>query len=299
MASKPDFTLIGIARQLKAMGADMYEIGIFDRDRDIMIPRVWSADMIYKSIGFLKRQNVDGRDIFIRPAGSMGLVFFDDLDRGALKKLDADGLKPAVIVQSSPDNFHGWLRVSESPISEELATAISKVLAKRYGGDQNSADWRHYGRLAGFTNRKPKYINKDGKSPFVTLYDGNGKLAPGADGLISDANSYLEDMREREQARLAELARVAALHRAANKDKTDPGMFYTSELRGIYKRFGAAMNTSKADWMIVNKMLLSGYSREEIYFVLVEHSPAVEKRGKYSERYISVTLDEAIGSVTI
>lgn len=299
MKAKPDFTLIGIARQLKAMGADLYEIGIFDRDRDVMIPRVWTPDMIYKSIGFLKRQNVDGRDIFIRPSGSVGLVFFDDLSRGALKQLDADGLKPGVIVQSSPDNFHGWLRVSASPIPEELATAVSKVLAKRYGGDQNSADWRHYGRLAGFTNRKPKYINSDGKSPFVTLYDGNGKLALEADNLLADANTYLADMREREQARLAELSRVAAIHRAANKDKADPGAFYTSELRGIYKRFGANANTSKADWMIVNKMLLAGYSREEIYFVLVEHSPAVEKRGKYSERYIRITLDEAIGSVVI
>ncbi len=299
MKAKPDFTLIGITRQLSAMGADKYEVGIFDRERDVMIPRFWSPDTIYKSIGFLKRQNVDGRDIFIRPAGSVGLVFFDDLNRGILKQLEVDGLKPAIIVQSSPDNFHGWLRVSEVPIPEELATAVSKVFAKRYGGDQNSADWRHYGRLAGFTNRKPKYINDAGKSPFVTLYDGNGKLAPNAGNLLADAKAYLVDMQEKEQSRLAELSRAAAIHRAANKDKANPGEFYNSELRGIYKRFGVAMNTSKADWMIVNKMLLMGYSREEIYFVLVEHSPAVEKRGKYSERYITVTLDEAIGSVVL
>lgn len=297
MKGKPDYTRIGIIRQLQAMGAEKYEIGIFDRDRDVMIPRFWTGEMILKSIAYLRRQNVDGKDIFIRPEGSMGLVFFDDLTRGTLKQLEADGLRPAVVIQSSPDNFHGWVRVSDNPIPENLATAVSKVLAKTYGGDQNSADWRHYGRLAGFTNRKPEYIDESGRSPFVTLSDGNGNLARNASDLLTKATMYLDEMKEREAARLAELSRRAEMNRTSNRNRVPAERFYEGQINGILQRFGAGFNTSKADWMIVNKMLMAGYSREEIYFTLMSLSPAVAKRGKYAERYISVTLSQATGQV--
>jgi hypothetical protein len=294
---KPDYTRIGITRQIQAMCAEKYEIGIYDGDRDVMIPRFWNGGLILKSIEYLRRQNSEGKDIFIRPQGSMGLVFFDDLDRGALKQLQEDGLRPAVVIQSSPDNFHGWIRVSDKPIPEKLATAVSKVLAKTYGGDENSADWRHYGRLAGFTNRKPKYIDEFGRSPFVTLSDGNGSLAPKADHLIAKASLYLEEIKEKESLRLAELARRAEMNRTSNLHRVPAEQFYEDMINRICKRYGAGFNTSKADWMIVNKMLMSGYSREEIYLALILLSPAVKKRGKYAERYITLTLNQATNQI--
>ena len=39
-------------------------------------------------------------------------------------------------------------------------------MAARYGGGPKSIDWRHFGRLAGFTNRKPQYADKAGRYPF-------------------------------------------------------------------------------------------------------------------------------------
>ena len=42
-------------------------------------------------------------------------------------------------------------------------------MAARYGGDPNSIDWRHFGRLAGFTNRKPQYVDKAERYPFVKI----------------------------------------------------------------------------------------------------------------------------------
>ena len=45
----------------------------------------------------------------------------------------------------------------------------AKILAERFGGDPNSADWRHFGRLAGFTNPKPQYRLPNGLFPYSQL----------------------------------------------------------------------------------------------------------------------------------
>ena len=40
-----------------------------------------------------------------------------------------------------------------------------KLLAAAYGGDPASTDWRHLGRLAGFTNQKPARRTSGGHAP--------------------------------------------------------------------------------------------------------------------------------------
>jgi hypothetical protein len=49
-----------------------------------------------------------------------------------------------------------------------------KPLAERFRGDKGAADWRHFGRLAGLTNRKEKYRSADGFYPFVRLTEWAG-----------------------------------------------------------------------------------------------------------------------------
>jgi hypothetical protein len=43
-----------------------------------------------------------------------------------------------------------------------------------------SADWRHFGRLAGFTNRKEKHWQTDGYFPYVRLVEAPGVEYPKA-----------------------------------------------------------------------------------------------------------------------
>ena len=68
----------------------------------------------------------------------------------------ADGLAPCVVLQTSPGNLQVWMQVSTTPLEPAVATSIGKQLARRYGGDLASSDWRHLGRLAGFTNVYPR-----------------------------------------------------------------------------------------------------------------------------------------------
>ena len=69
------------------------------------------------------------------------------------------------MIETSPGNFQAWVRVSKEPIPERLATEVARELAREYAGDPASADWRHFGRLARFTNRKKVHQKQDGRFP--------------------------------------------------------------------------------------------------------------------------------------
>src|ERR1700756_4914473 len=73
---------------------------------------------------------------------------------GFVRGRGAKGQEPCVILQASPGHLQAWIRVSTTPLEPAVATSVSKQLAYLYGGDLASTDWRHLGRLAGFTNQK-------------------------------------------------------------------------------------------------------------------------------------------------
>ena len=285
-----DRTLVAVKRQLKAFNCNRFELGLFNREQGKMIPRTWDGDEVIKAVPWLKVMNAKGHDIFIRPEGSTGLVFFDDLTMGVIQRLEDDGLTPAVIIESSPLNYHGWIRVSNSPIPSDLATAVCKVLASQYDGDTDSADWRHYGRLAGFTNRKVKYIDENGRLPFVLLSSGKGKLAENSQQLLKLGQEELT----RRKAEL-EKRRELITARAHVNGLKDGDEFYQSELGGLYRRYGANLDHSRADWMIVNKMISLGYSEASIYETLFSCSPALDTRQGHHEHYITTTINNAFG----
>jgi hypothetical protein len=59
--------------------------------------------------------------------------------------------------------------------------AQEDVVARLLG---RAADWRHFGRLAGFTNRKRAYRNAEtGLHPFVKLIEASGTMYPKQNGL--------------------------------------------------------------------------------------------------------------------
>lgn len=289
--SKPiDRTTIAVKRQLSAMNAPLYELGIFDRHHDKMLPRTWCADEILAAIGWLKAMNIKGNDIYIRPAGSLGLVFFDDLGRGTIDKMTEAGLAPAVLIESSPSNYQGWIRVSNSPLPEALATAACKVIAQEYGGDVDSADWRHYGRLAGFTNRKPAHVQRDGKYPFVLLSESGGKLADNRMALLGRASQELAKREaEREERRKA----LAAPPKGGETGTAIT--IYRGSVERLVERYGASLDRSRMDWMIVTDLAQRGFAREQIEAAMYECSLALDTRQSRADRYIQTTLDNALG----
>src|SRR5579863_357988 len=164
--------LEAVEKQSCAMGVQVFEIGLFDPNaaEGTMLPRLWNLDTLLRSVSWLRLKNAEGRNIYIRPAGEHSLSLIDDASIQVIERLKSEGFAPAVVLETSPGNFQTWLRHGQI-LPKHLSTVAARLLASRYGGDLASADWRHYGRLAGFTNRKDKYIKTDGTFPYVRLHE--------------------------------------------------------------------------------------------------------------------------------
>jgi hypothetical protein len=76
-------------------------------------------------------------------------------------------------------------------LTEALSTQAAKQLAERFGGDRGSADWRHFGRLAGFTNPKPNRRLASGLQPFARLLEASGKVYRQAPAFIAEIKAAL------------------------------------------------------------------------------------------------------------
>jgi hypothetical protein len=202
------------------MGSELFEVGLFKPDaragEALMIPRVWDREALMRSIGWLRYQNREGRNIYVRPSGEHNLTLLDDLDKDALARLKGTGFTPALVIETSPGNFQAWLKHPRK-LDREMGTAVARVLASEFGADEGAADWRHYGRLSGFANRKTKY--KDpvrGLYPFVKLVECIGSVYPVAQEFLGRIDRDLAEQRLRREERRT--ARIPGLERASSTD---------------------------------------------------------------------------------
>jgi len=170
-------TLVAVEQQINAMDCEVYEIGLFkphvpgsDSKEPEMLPRTWDSATLLKSVPWLRYQNSQGRNIYIRPNGEHRLSMIDDLTAEAVRQMRLEGFGPTLVVETSPGNFQAWLDHGQI-LPQRISTIAARTLATKFGGDKGAADWRHFGRLAGFTNRKAKYQSKEGAYPFVRVID--------------------------------------------------------------------------------------------------------------------------------
>jgi hypothetical protein len=178
--------------QLEALGAECFDIGVKRLDGTMILREGWGAKQVLKSLLWLRRENFNRGHIYVRPAGVHGLSLVDDLKAATLVRMKADGFAPAAMVETSPGNFQAWLKHGEV-LDEATSTRAAKLLAERYGGDLGSADWRHFGRLAGFTNPKPNRRLESGLQPFARLLEASGQVYRQAPVFIAEVRAALAD----------------------------------------------------------------------------------------------------------
>jgi RepB DNA-primase from phage plasmid len=178
--------------QLIALGADCFDIGVKRVDGTMILREGWGAKQVLKSLLWLRRENFNRGHIYVRPAGTHGLSLVDDLTSDAVVRMKAEGFEPAAIVETSPGNLQVWLKHGEV-LDEVASTRAAKILAARFGGDLGSADWRHFGRLAGFTNPKPNRRLESGLQPFARLLEASGQVYPKALAFIAEVKTSLKD----------------------------------------------------------------------------------------------------------
>jgi hypothetical protein len=176
--------------QLEAMGAPSFDVGVKRTDGTMIVREGWGAKQVLKSLLWLRRENLNGGHIYVRPAGPHGLSLIDDLTAEALTRMKAEGFAPAAVIETSPRNFQAWLRHG-AVLDEATSTRAAKMLAERFGGDPGSVDWRHFGRLAGFTNPEPNRRLASGLQPFARLMETSGQVYAPAERFIAEVRATM------------------------------------------------------------------------------------------------------------
>lgn len=216
-----------VEQQVAAMAASTFEVGLYNPDAElagaaVMIPRTWDVPSLLRSIPWLRFQNAAGRNIYVRPHGEHNLSLVDDLSASAIERMKQTGFTPAVIVETSPGNFQAWLKHPQA-LPKELSTAAARQLARDFGGDAGAADWRHFGRLAGFTNRKKTRLQENGLFPYVKLIEASGRPYDRATDFLTKVEEDLRrEANERQRTWSARGDRTDAPRKSIDSFRSNP-----------------------------------------------------------------------------
>ncbi len=268
-----------------------FEVGIREAKTGQMMNREWSRAEVEQSTAWLKRMNAKGNDVYIRPAGEHGLVLVDDVTADKISSMAKDGFPSAATIETSPGNYQVWVKLSDKPLSAETRLIAAQGLAKHYGGDMNSADSRHYGRLAGFTNQKPQHT-RDGRQPYVLAHDCPGKAATAAPAYLE----RIEQGLDRAEAQKERETRLEAIQAVNTGHKTyDPVREYQRQAQRLLTKYGDKADLSRMDWMIATDMAKSGnWTQQDVEKGIREASPALENRKTgHIEDYAKRTAEKA------
>jgi hypothetical protein len=274
-----DRTRYAVQRMMDALGCPAYEIGI---KTDRIENRSVAAGKVLNLIPLLRYQNtVREAHIYIRPLGddNRSFTLLDDLDPAAVDRLHTEGFTPSALVETSPGNFQAWLKHSQ-PLEGGLATLAARILADRFDADPSAAGWMRYGRLPGFTNRKPAYQGEDGNYPFVLLRSSHSEPFPLATMFHMEITKHLELLDE-QQALAREEMRQRLSHVRGREVRKRP----LSHYRNLPKYHD---DPKSADIAFCVFNLARGISEAELAADLESHylsrNPDVPRRKAYIER---------------
>jgi hypothetical protein len=293
--------LKAVQLQLQAMGADRYELGVrvppekSDDGKSHMKLRNGQNDIgltigeVFDKLDWCAAENAKGYHVYIRPSGPSQLTLIDDLTRKSLDTLLDTGYTPACVVETSPGNFQAWLKHAWTLNSEE-GTVAAKILAERFGGDPNSADWRHFGRLAGFTNPKPLYRLANGLFPYSQL-----KFALSKGVIYEKTHEVLSEVEDRLLEQLKDVKRSTDIRIGFQKYPRPE--FQLLEYSHFANLFPAQGERHKADLSYATYGLQRGVSESEISDTIRAHtstSAFVNRSQRDQDAYIDRTVKKAL-----
>jgi hypothetical protein len=247
-------------------------------------------------VRFLRARNRQGFNVYLLPYGGQGNAgyIFLDLDQPrphVLEAMRAHGHEPCVVLETSPGHLQAWVRVSTTCLQPELATALGRHLAHIYGGDLASTDWRHLGRLAGFSNQKLERWTACGSFYWVKVIEARPVLATAAQDLLRSAMQAITD---------STASRPERLHGAS--PTSNECMITAHGAARIYRSWLERWHVQKrffpVDWSIVDlwlarKLLAMHISPTQVKAILRLGSPDFPRQHGDPEDYLRRTLARA------
>jgi len=293
------FTWHAVRRQLAAMPHELYLVRLIHAASKRPFPgeRLWTAVQLTNlaTLRFLRARNREGCDVYLQPYNpdrNAGYILLD-LDHAApavLTDMQVNGHEPCAVLLTSPGHLQAWVHVSVTPLEPAVATAIGRQLAVVYGGDRASTDWRHLGRLAGFTNQKPQRHSPAG-APWVKIVYSRAGLARRADILLRAAAQPATPQ-----------AYGPNSDRAAVAQGGDPVTVPAEQASQIYQswvqRWRIRQRFPQPDWSIVDlwvarALLAQGTSAAHVQVILRSGSPQFPRGHGDSADYLRRTIARA------
>jgi hypothetical protein len=273
-----NYTINAIQNQLIAMNCDQYKLGIYNRyAKNMRLRYHLDFDAIISLVPWLKFENVNGNDIYITQDNNIdrALILVDDLKIAQIKQMDQRGVNPACVIETSPDNYQVWVSLGVEPMPKNQRKILATLLAKAFGGDPASVDANHFGRLAGFTNRKPEHLKKSGY-PFVLCWEATGKHAEKMDQIRAWAKAKADE-------------EMLAGQNKQNDERISSNNSYQSEPGNIFRQYfkqwlyyinknNKDVDYSRGDFAVTCRMINEGYTKLDIITAIKNNSPDIEIR---------------------
>jgi hypothetical protein len=211
----------------------------------------------------------------------------DDLNADAVSAMRENGFHPALIVETSPGNYQAWLKHHER-LSKDESTAAARALAEKFGGDRGAADWRHFGRLSGFTNRKPQYVDaRTGLYPFVRLIEATGSV-------YSEAERFLAGVKGDLERRQAEREYVRSRH-LAHANLIRPQDLKTIDVFRADGRYGG--DGTRVDLAYAVYALSHGASAEQVESAIRSRDLSHKGNERRQDGYVGRTIKKALAAI--
>lgn len=302
-----DLTLLQVRKQLRSLSLSAsFEVGIRDSRSGRFQSIEMDRDGVLASVPRFKRENARGSDIYIRPSPKSTHPYFllDDVSAKAIEQLKSDRLVPVLEVETSPMNFQVVVRAPEM-LNQYSRKSVERLLRERYSSDLGSADGGHFMRLSGFTNRKPKHVQQDGRFPFC-------RLSSSRPDVVVPVAAWSE-IRKSVSAATAAQSHFPALAGASAPQAQGgcdgflpPGKLSRPSAKSLavrmYEsaktRYGVALDSSRADFSVARALLQRGASEFVTERVLKETSPSLsDRKVGHDGDYISRTIAAAKSSI--
>jgi hypothetical protein len=171
-------------------------------------------------------------------------------------------------------------------LSKELSTSAARALAEKFGGDRGAADWRHFGRLAGFANRKAKHFDAStGLYPFVRLIEAAGGVYSEAEPFLAGVKSDLE-RRHAERVQLRQRAKAVTIRPQELKS--------IDVFRGDSRYAG---DGTRVDLAYAVYALSHGASAEEVDTSIRSRDLSHKGNERRQNEYVERTIKKAMASI--
>ena len=293
------------AKYHEAIGADRYTLTSIKMAADHRKAFVLGgkdgveAAVVERRMRELLRFHARGENLYYTPRSQrMHHVLLDDLSDASLRRMLADGYRPAVVMESSPGKLQAILNVPKLGRldDQDVGNRLIVALNKQYGDPKLQA-CIHPHRAPGFENRKwepgapaPKYQRPNGTFPVVELRHAVACTCDKAYALSCVVARQLD-----EEVRVAQDQRPA-LPVAARTALSSSA--YEAHYRDIAARHkGDGIDLSRVDSMIAVRLRATGHSQDEIATVLEACAPSIRTadEGRNWHDYAQRTARYAFG----